>query len=73
MLVNRHLSHDVYLAQIHNKTFFVYLQNKDLINPKVYVGFPGASEVKNLPDNAGVSGSIPGSGRSPAEGNGYLF
>ena len=27
--------------------------------------------VKNLPANAGNSGSIPGSGRSPGEGNGY--
>ena len=26
--------------------------------------------VKNLPDNAGDSDSIPGSGRSPGEGNG---
>ena len=26
--------------------------------------------VKNLPANAGVTGSIPGSGRSPGEGNG---
>ena len=34
------------------------------------VGFPGGSEVKNLPENAGVMGSIPGSGRSPEEGNG---
>ena len=34
-------------------------------------GFPGGSVVKNLPANAGNSGSIPGSGRSPGEGNGY--
>ena len=27
--------------------------------------------VKNLPDNAGDVGLIPGSGRSPREGNGY--
>ena len=33
-------------------------------------GFPGGSMVKNLPANAGNSGSIPGSGRSPGEGNG---
>ena len=26
--------------------------------------------VKNLPASAGVTGSIPGSGRSPGEGNG---
>ena len=33
-------------------------------------GFPGGSVVKNLPANAGDAGSIPGSGRSPGEGNG---
>ena len=33
-------------------------------------GCPGGSGVKNLPDNAGDSGSIPGLGRSPGEGNG---
>ena len=32
-------------------------------------GFPGASVVKNPPDNVGESGSIPGFGRSPGEGN----
>ena len=33
-------------------------------------GFPGDSGVKNLPANAGDTGSIPGSGGSPGEGNG---
>ena len=33
-------------------------------------GFPGGSVVKNLPANAGDMGLIPGSGRSPGEGNG---
>ena len=36
-------------------------------------GFPGGSVVKNLPAEAGESrdsGSIPGWGRSPGEGNG---
>ena len=32
--------------------------------------FPGGSVVKNLPDNAGDAGSIPGLGRSPGEING---
>ena len=39
-------------------------------------GFPGGSVVKNLPTNAGDAGdagSIPGSGRSPGEGNGNLL
>ena len=30
-----------------------------------------AQMVKNLPENAGDLGSIPGLGRSPGEGNGY--
>ena len=39
-------------------------------------GFPYDVEVKNLPANAGDSGdmgSIPGSERSPGEGNGKLL
>ena len=32
-------------------------------------GFPGGSEVKASASNAGDPGSIPGSGRSPGEGN----
>ena len=32
--------------------------------------FPGGSVVKNLPANDGNTGWIPGSGRSPGEGNG---
>ena len=34
-------------------------------------GFPSVSVVKNPPANAGDAGSIPGSERSPLEGNGY--
>ena len=37
------------------------------------LGFPGGSVAKNPPDNAGDVGSIPGSGRSPGEGNGNPF
>ena len=32
-------------------------------------GLPGGSVVKNPPVNAGDAGSIPGSGRSPGEGD----
>ena len=35
-------------------------------------GFPGGSVVKNLPANAGDTGSIPGLGRSPGEENATL-
>ena len=34
------------------------------------LGFSGGSKVKNLPPNAGDTGSIPGSGRTPGEENG---
>ena len=34
------------------------------------MGFPGGSEDKASAYNAGDPGSIPGSGRSPGEGNG---
>ena len=36
----------------------------------IYVGFPGGSDGKASACNAEDPGSIPGSGRSPAEGNG---
>ena len=35
------------------------------------LGFPGGSEGKASACNVGDPGSIPGSGRSPGEGNGY--
>ena len=37
------------------------------------LGFPGGSEGKASVCNVGDPGSIPGSGRSPAEGNGNPF
>ena len=39
----------------------------------VFGGFPGGSVVKNPPANAGDTGLIPGSGRSPGAGNGNPF
>ena len=41
-----------------------------IINYLGDLGFSGGSEVKNLPANAGDTGSIHGLGRSPEEGNG---
>ena len=35
----------------------------------MHSGFPGSLMVKNLPASSGDGGSIPGSGRSPGEGN----
>ena len=36
-----------------------------------YPGFPGGSDGKEYACNAGDPGSVPGSGRSSGEGNGY--
>ena len=43
---------------------------KELFPLKSQKGFPGGSEVKASTCNVGDLGSIPGSGRSPGEGNG---
>ena len=45
--------------------------NSHIRMDKILKGFPGGSVVKNPPTNAGDTGLIPGSGRSPGEGNGY--
>ena len=54
--------------------FFFFQSNLYLLNGSIAdLGFPGGSEVKNLPASAGAAGdvgSIPGSGRSPGGGNG---
>ena len=41
--------------------------------PQPDLGFPGGSVVKNSPPNSGEASWIPGSGRSPGEGNGNPF
>ena len=41
-----------------------------MIMPMCISGFPGSSDSKESVHNAGDPGSIPGSGRSPEEGNG---
>ena len=47
--------------------------HKEIVLDILLEGFPGGSVVKNSPANAGDAGSIPGSGRSPGEGNGVLY
>ena len=44
-----------------------------LMLPMMQRGIPGGSVVKNPPVDAGDVGSVPGSGRSPAGGNGKLL
>ena len=49
----------------YTKLVALYLLKSDIIE-----GFPGGSEVKASACNVGDLASIPGSGRSPGEGNG---
>ena len=50
----------------------VNMQKHDVANT-LNTGFPGGSDGKASTCDAGDLGSIPGSGRSPGEGNGYPF
>ena len=46
---------------------------RDKLPTPVFLGFPGISAAKESACNAGDPGSIPGLGRSPGEGIGYLL
>ena len=52
-------------------TATISLQPHYLMSLLLYWGLPGGSDSKESACNAGGPGSIPGSGRSPGEGNGY--
>ena len=45
------------------------VKNNRYVHESSNMGFPCGSVVKNLPANAGDTGSIPGLGRSPGEEN----
>ena len=46
---------------------------RDRLPTPVILGFPGGSAGKESPRNVGDLGLIPGLGRSPGEGEGYLL
>ena len=46
------------------------LSNSSSSSSYMHWGFPDGSVAKNLPENAGDVGSVPGSGRPPGERNG---
>ena len=60
--------HDIFVNQSTHNILYMCLCLKI---PLSILGFPGDSDIRNPPAGAGVLGSIPGSGRSPGEGNGY--
>ena len=49
---------------------YAYITTKKRKKLKENLSFPGSSDSKVSACNAGDQGSIPGSGRSPGEGNG---
>ena len=53
-----------------SRTFITWPQISHWTILDTHWGFPNGSVVKNTLTNAGDTGSIPGSGRSPGEGNG---
>ena len=58
------------MQTVNNAKMIYWIFTKYLSTGKYVYGFPGGSEVKASACNAGDLGSIPGSGRSPGEGNG---
>ena len=54
-----------------DELWFPYISNLISALLLTSLGFPGGSVVKNPPSSAGDQASILGSGRPPAEGNGY--
>ena len=48
----------------------IFSPNQNYKGLQSFMGFPGGSELKPSACNVGDLGSIPGSGRSPGEGNG---
>ena len=65
--------HDCFREQFYWRAYFVtckkFIFSNHVLNINIW-GFSGGSVVKNSPANAGDTGSILESGRSPGEGNG---
>ena len=62
----QHFQSGDFLWKLYNHYWRVYLLQQLMI----LLGFPSSSDGKASACNAGDQGSIPGSGRSPGEGNG---
>ena len=63
-------------APISPQSIIMFCETANICSVKFKNGFPGGSEVKNLPANAGDTGDTgltPGLGRSPGKGNGNLL
>ena len=54
----------MFLKPVHVKHLEIHESFKYLYTLRIIQGFPGGAVVKNLPANAGDTGSSPGPGRS---------
>ena len=64
----------MYEQIIHNKLFWIYLKEKKFLEKEYNSrAFSGGSDSKESTCNVGDPSSIPGSERSPGEGNGHAF
>ena len=69
--VYTHIPHiHTYLPYVYIYKLYICLYIYTHIYMCMVMDFPGGSEVKASASNVGDPGSIPGSGRSPGEGNG---
>ena len=66
MISIQHTSFHLYFYHL-TPGYYLVLNYKRLLT--ILLSFPGDSAINNLPGNSGVSGSIPGLGRSPGEEN----
>ena len=57
----------------HSGILAISVPFKSVTNMHLVLGFPGSSDGKVSAYNVGDPGLIPGSGRSPGEGNGNLL
>ena len=57
------------IEQLLNTHTYIYIKYHTCV-VVIYIWLPGGSDSKEFACNAGDSGSIPGSERSPGEGNG---
>ena len=62
-----------YICHINNKNHYNNYLAKGVVCFRLIWDFPGGSDGKTSACNAGDLGLIPGSGRSPGEGNGNLL
>ena len=59
-----------YISKSFRESCYTAMDNQKMINSSfLWLDFPGGSEVKASACNAGDLGLVPGSGRSPEEGN----